>query len=365
MKIALVHDWLTGMRGGEKVLEIFCELYPKSTLFTLVHKKNSCSDIIERMEIKTSFLQKFPNIEKNYRNYLILMPKAVESFNLSGFSLILSSSHCVAKGVKKDSNALHISYVHTPMRYVWDMYDEYIRNVSFFQKYGLMLVRKYLQNWDKKSSSQVDYFIANSQNIKDRIKKHYNRDAVVIYPPVDTEFFVLSDTFSKKNEEYYLVVSAFVQYKKVDLVIGTFNKLGYRLKIIGDGPMEKKLKSIAKNNIEFLGWVNNEKLRFYYQHAKALIFPQEEDFGITSVEAQSCGTPVVGIRKGGVMETVIENVTGVFFEEQTIDSLSTAIEKFNKINFNPQTIRQNAITFSKEKFKKQIFNFVEEKIKNL
>jgi glycosyltransferase involved in cell wall biosynthesis len=364
-KVALVHDWLTGMRGGEKVLEVFCTLFPKAKLFTLVHKKGSCSEIIENMDIETSFLQKFPEIEKNYRYFLPLMPLAIEKFELEEFDLILSSSHCVAKGVKKSKMALHISYIHTPMRYVWDLYDEYFKNSSIVTKFAMKILRPYLQNWDVKSSTRVDYFIANSYNVKERIKRCYGADAEVIYPPVETDFFVPLENYSLSKEKYFLVVSAFVPYKKIDLVIKTFNNLPYKLKIIGDGPMFNYLKSIAKKNIEFLGWVEKEKLLFYYQNCVAFIFPQEEDFGITAVEAQSCGRPVIAYKKGGALETVVDGVTGIFFEEQTVESLTSAIEKFFKTKFYTTKIRENSLKFSKENFKIKIMNFIDQKIQNL
>ncbi|MEW6558467.1 MAG: glycosyltransferase [Elusimicrobiota bacterium] len=365
MKIALVHDWLTGMRGGEKCLEVFCKLLPSATLFTLVHIKGVMSAIIEKMEIKTSFLQKLPNIEKNYRYYLPLMPKAIESFDLTGYDLILSSSHCVAKGVKIPKNALHICYCHTPMRYVWDMYQQYFGDSKFYVKFAIQILRPYLQKWDVKTSKTVNFFIANSEHVKNRIKKFYNRDAVVIYPPVDTDFFVPPIPYPLSPIPYYLIVSAFAPYKRVDLAIEAFNILGYPLKIIGSGQDEEKLKKIAKNNIEFLGWRDSNELKHFYQNCRALIFPGEEDFGIIPVEAQACGKPVIAYKKGGTLETVIDGKTGLFFDEQTVKSVIDTIRKFEHIKFDPQEIRKNAERFNRPIFKQKIKNFVDDQIKNL
>ena len=366
MKVAIIHDWLTGMRGGEKCLEVFCELYPSATMFTLVHIKGGVSETIERMDIKTSFLQKFPNIEKNYRYYLPLMPKAIESFDLSGYDLILSSSHCVAKGVKVPKNATHICYCYTPMRYIWSMYDQYFGNSKFYVKIAIKMIMPYLQKWDIESSKSVNYFVAISEYVGERIGRIYNRNLDVIYPPVDTDFFSLTSDFGPRlyrgTLDYYLIVSAFAPYKKVDLAIEVFNQLGYPLKIVGSGQDEGKLKKIAKKNIEFLGWRNNEELRNYYQNCKALIFPGEEDFGIVPVEAQASGKPVIAYRKGGVLETVVDGKTGVFFEEQTVQSLSEAIIKFEGMKFDEVVIRTNSEKFGREKFKKKIKNYIDEKL---
>ncbi|HAX62071.1 MAG TPA: hypothetical protein DCX95_05925 [Elusimicrobia bacterium] len=353
------------MRGGEKCLEVFCELYPSATLFTLVHIKGSVSETIEKMDIKTSFLQHFPDIEKKYRYYLPLMPKAIEQFDLTGYDLILSSSHCVAKGVKVPEKSLHICYCYTPMRYIWDMYEQYFGDSKFYVKLAMKMVKPYLQKWDVKSSKNVNYFIAISEYIKKRIKRIYNRDSDVIYPPVDTNFFTPTSDFGLRTSDYYLIVSAFAPYKKVDLAIESFNQLGYPLKIIGSGQDEKKLKSIASKNIEFLGWCSSDELKRYYQNCKAVIFPGEEDFGIVPVEAQACGKPVIAYKKGGAVETIIDNKTGIFFEEQTTDSLIDAIKKFENIKFNPQEIRKNAERFDRKLFKEKIKKFVQKVVPEL
>ncbi len=363
MKVALVHDWLTGMRGGEKVLETLCEIFPHAEIYTLVHIGGKVSKTIETKKIYTSFIQYLPNVEKNYRYYLPLMPFAIQQFKLSGYDLVLSSHHCVAKGIKVKEDVIHICYCHTPMRYIWDMYDLYFgknSDSSFVAKLVMKFIRKPLQNWDFKTAQNVDYFIANSYNVKERIKRIYNRDSVVIYPPVDTDFFV--PNYSKQPTlDYFLVVSAFAPYKKVDIVIEAFKKLKYRLKIIGNGQQESYLKSLARgyNNIEFLGWQENESLRFYYQNAKALIFPTEEDFGIVPLEAQACGTPVIAYRKGGALETVVENQTGIFFDLQTPESIIEAVENFSNLKFDRNQIRQHSLKFSKQVFIKNIKEIVE------
>ncbi|OQA89882.1 MAG: D-inositol 3-phosphate glycosyltransferase [Elusimicrobia bacterium ADurb.Bin231] len=364
MKVAIIHDWLTGMRGGEKCLEAFCELFPGADIFTLVYKHGSLSKTIENLKIKTSFLQNFPDVENKYRYYLPFMPAAIKSFDLSGYDLIISSSHCVAKGVSVPKNSMHICYCHTPMRYVWDMYGQYFDNAKITTKTAMKILRPYLQKWDIKTSKNVNYFISNSEFVSERIKKYYNREAIVINPPVDTEFFMPSTlNFQPSTLNYYLVVSAFAPYKKVDLAVKAFNVLGWKLKIIGSGQDEKKLKGIALKNIEFLGWLDNEKLRDYYRHCKALVFPGEEDFGIVPVEAQACGAPVIAYGKGGVKETVIHGKTGIFFDEQSVASLISALRVFETKKFDKNEIRKNAERFSKDRFKADIKNFIEKKVK--
>jgi glycosyltransferase involved in cell wall biosynthesis len=359
MKVAIVHDWLTGMRGGEKVLESLCELFPQATIFTLIHIKGTLSPTIEKMDIKTSFLQNMPLVRRYYRYYLPLMPKAVESFDLSAFDLVISSSHCVAKGAK--TKGRHICYCHTPMRYIWEMYDQYFVNkrTSFFTKHIMGLLRPYLRRWDVATAGRVNYFIANSENVRARILQHYKREASVIYPPVDTELFTPID----EEGNYYLIVSAFAPYKRVDLAIEAFNVLGLPLKVIGSGPEETRLKKMAGPNIEFLGWKSDLELKDYYARCKAFIFPTEEDFGITPLEAQAAGRPVIAYKKGGALETVIEDVTGVFFEKQTVDSLIGAIHRFNTMSFDKSKIRKQAEKFDQKTFKEKLKMFVDEKTK--
>jgi len=326
LKVALVHDWLTGMRGGERVLEEICKVFPKAELFTLLHLKGKVSKIIEDREIHTSFIQKLPFAATRYRSYLPLFPTAIERFNLSGFDLVISTSHCVAKGVITSPYTCHISYVHTPMRYVWEMYQQYFGDERLGRLARLVVpyIANYLRMWDVASSKRVDYFIANSKNVADRIEKHYGRRSKVIYPPADVDRFRHGP-----DEGYYLIVSAFAPYKRIDLAVEAFNRIGLPLKIAGTGQDYKRIKKVCSQNIELLGWLRDEEIAELYARCRALIFPQEEDFGITPVEAQASGKPVIAFGKGGALESVNgvfirrgappvwpEKPTGVFFPEQ-------------------------------------------------
>jgi len=369
MKVALVHDWLTGMRGGEKCLEILCELYPDADLYTLVYIKNQVSKIIERMNIKTSFIQRLPMASKYYRYYLPLFPTAIEQFDLKGYDLVVSTSHCVAKGILPMPDSLYISYCFTPMRYAWDMHFEYFKKSHFgFQKVLVPFLSNYLRMWDVTSSRRVDFFVAISKHVQKRIKKFYGRESIVIYPPVDCDFFQPLP-HSDQQGNYFLMVTAFAPYKRIDLVIQTFNRLGKPLFIIGDGQERRKLEKLAKKNIKFLGWQSDEEVKNYYGECKAFIFPGEEDFGIAPVEAQACGKPVIAYGRGGILESVIpfpkENPTGVFFDHPTPESLIQAIDLFerNLDQFDSRQIRRNALQFHKNNFRDKIQSFIDEKYK--
>jgi len=365
MQVALIQDWLTGMRGGEKCLEVFCELFPEATLFTLLHKRGALSPTIERMKIRTSFVQRFPKAEAWYRNYLPFFPAAIEEFDLREFDLVLSSSHCVAKGIIPAPNALHLCYCHTPMRYIWDVYHHYFgrEQVGALARLALPYFANYLRLWDVASSQRVDHFIANSQHVQRRIRRYYRREAEVIHPPVDTAQFPLAEG----HDGYYLIVSALVPYKRVDLAVEAFNRLGERLVIIGDGPGLKALQKIARQNIEFIGWQDQIALVSYYTRCRALIFPGEEDFGIVPLEAQACGKPVIAYASGGALETVKgprleESIcTGVFFDQPTPESLIDAVHRLAAIDFDPRQIRRHALQFDREIFKAKIKRFVTEK----
>ena len=373
MKVAFIHDWLTGMRGGEKVLEVFCELFPDAHLYTLLHIKGSVSQTIENMDIRTSFLQRLPFIEKRYRYFLPLFPAAIERFDLSDYNLIVSTSHCVAKGVIPSPYACHISYIHTPMRYIWDMYHEYFgKNSSLILKICMPFFANYLRMWDVSSSARVDYFVANSRHVASRIKRYYNREAKVICPPVDTERFMCA----KEKGDYYLIVSSFAPYKRLELAIDAFNRLRLPLKVVGKGQDEKKLKNMAGKCVEFLGWKSDEELKEFYRGCKAIIFPGEEDFGIVPVEAMACGRPVIAYGRGGVIESVIplnpsgkrinkgESPTGVFFYEQTVDALVDAVGFFekNQAEFDSREISKNAQRFGRERFKEEIKDFIDRSV---
>lgn len=367
MKIAIIHDWIMAMRGGEKCLEVFCELFPEATLFTLVHNEGVASEMIQNMDIKTSFIQNLPRVTSLYRNYLPLFPKAIESFDLSGYDFILSSSHCVAKGVKVSKGAMHICYCYTPMRYIWFFFEEYFGNENIIKKKLISNVAEHLKKWDLETNKNVDYFIAISESVKNRIKTIYKRNADIIYPPVDVDSF----SVSRKDDEFYIIVSALVPYKRIDLAVEAFNKTGKRLVVIGAGNVEKELRKRSKPNIEFMGHVDSTELKQFYSNCSAVIFPGEEDFGIVPVEAQACGKPVIAYGKGGVLETVIplnttnHNSTGIFFYQQTPQALIEAIEFFekNKVKFVPEKIRQNSLRFSRDIFKKNIKAYIEEKLR--
>jgi glycosyltransferase involved in cell wall biosynthesis len=363
MKVALVHDWLTGMRGGEKCLAIFCELFPDADLYTLLYHPNAVSPIIAGVNVKASWINYLPGARRYFRYLLPLFPRTVERFDLAGYDLIFSSSHCVAKGIFP-YRALHIAYVHAPMRYVWDQHDAYFgADASWISRAGMALFRDYLQRWDVRSSGRVDFFVANSNNVATKIKKLYDREAAVIHPPVDVERFQLGE----HQESYYLIVSALVPYKRIDLAIDAFNRLKLPLKIAGDGPLRKRLQKIAHSNIEFLAWVGDQELAQLYASCQALIFPGEEDFGIVPLEAQASGRPVIAYRKGGALETVVPldsgdstHPTGIFFTGQTAESLMAAVRLFqeNRQNFEPTAIRQHACQFSRDRFKAQISDYI-------
>ncbi len=362
LRVALVHDWLTGMRGGEKCLEVLIELFPEAQLYTLLHVKGTMSPLIESRKIHTSFIQRLPSIEKNYRRYLPLFPSAIESFDLSAYDLIISTSHCVAKGAIPSSKALHLCYCFTPMRYVYEMYDEYFGKgqAGLATRAAMKLAAPWLRRWDKRTANRVDHYVAISEHVRKRIERHYHLASEVIFPPVDLELFQPS----KEEHGYFLIVSALVPYKKVDLAVQAFNKTGARLVVVGKGPDEAKLKRMAKPNVEFVGWKSDEDLARLYAGCKALIFPGEEDFGIVPLEAMACGKPVIAYGIGGALETVQEGTSGVFFYEQTVEALENAIAKAGAVRFSPEQIRNRARQFSREIFKDTLSKFIARKIES-
>ena len=360
LRVALVHDWLTGQRGGEKVLEVFAEIFPSAPIYTLIHFPGSQAPEIEKRRIETSFLQRFPGLRRCYRYYLPWYPLAAELFDLQSYDLILSSSHCVAKGVIPRPGALHICYIHSPMRYAWSQYFSYFSpdKLGIFSRYFIPPIVHRLRIWDVCASHRVDHFIANSRTVADRVERYYRRSSEVIHPPVDTRFYKLGE----REEDYFLIVSALVPYKRIDLAIEAFNRSGRRLKIVGVGPDYKKLKRQAGPNIELSGSLEAEDLRSVYQSARALIMPGEEDFGINSLESQACGVPVIALNRGGATETVIAGETGVFFSDPNVSSLLGALDKFEAIAFNKNSIRKNALTFSRETFKAAAAAYFREKV---
>ena len=363
MHIAFIHDWLNGMRGGERCLEALCELYPDAHLYCLFHEKGKLSPAIESLEIHTSFVQKLPLVFRKYRHYLPLFPAAIEQFDLREYELVISLSHCVANGVITNPQTCHISYTFTPMRYAWDLYFDYFggdrsRGIS---RYLIPYFMNYLRMWDIAASKRTDYFVAISHHIKQRINKHYRRPADVIYPPVDTEFYTSGSV--QQPEGFFLIVSAFAPYKKIDLAIEAFNHLKLPLKIIGQGQDIKRLKECAHPNIEFLGALSNEDLRDHYRRCKALIFPGEEDFGIVPVEVQACGRPVIAFAKGGILETTVQKETAVWFHEQSPEAIIAAVKAFEALSCSPAVIRDNALRFAKSRFQEEMQQYIEQKLK--
>jgi glycosyltransferase involved in cell wall biosynthesis len=363
LRVVLVHDWLTGMRGGEKVLESLCQRWPDAPLYTLIHKRGSVSKAIENRPIVTSVLNQLPRVQSYYRYTLPLMPWAV-GWKLPDCDLVFSSSHCVAKGVPVPAGALHLCYCHTPMRYAWHMQDSYFHDRGWGgpKKWLAQKILSRLRDWDRRTATGVTHFIANSQVVRQRIRDCYDRDAVVIHPPADTNFYCPADV---PREDYYLILSAFAPYKRLDLAIEACRKLGRKLVVIGSGQDEKKLRNLADGNIQFLGWQPDEVLRDHLRRCQALLFPGEEDFGIVPVEAQACGTPVIAYGRGGATETVIPwpmaNATGLWFEEQSVDCLASALEQFEKQrgDFNVQRLRAHALRFRLERFEEELFGFVQ------
>jgi len=360
MRVALVHDYLNQYGGAERVLEAFCEIWPEAPIFTLIYDERRTGGAFAGRKIKTSFLQKVPFVKAHHRPFLMFMPLAVEQFDLSKYDLVISDTASFAKGVITRPKTLHICYCHTPTRYVWDDSHKYIEEFNYpsFVKKIIPPFLNYLRLWDEAASSRPDKYLTNSHFVASRIKKYYNQEAKVIYPPVRTSNFYIG-----QPRDYFLAVARFLPYKKIDLAIRAFNKLGWSLKIIGDGPERKRLQKLANSNIEFLGLVDEKMLQDYYARCCAFVFPQEEDFGISAVEAMSSGRPVVAYRGGGALEIIKENETGIFFEQQSVESLIGALKKFKPEDFNPIKIRQYALQFDKEIFKQKISEFVNQWLK--
>jgi glycosyltransferase involved in cell wall biosynthesis len=358
-KVALVHDWLTGMRGGEKVLEHLSALFPDAPIYTLFHFPGSVSPAIEGHPIRTSFLHRAPGIRRHYRRYLPLFPTAIEEFDLSGFDLVVSSSHCVAKGVIPHPGAFHVCYCHTPMRYAWDQEHAY-----FPQRRGLTAhlrssVLSRLRTWDAASASRVDLFVANSSFVAERIRRYYGRHAEVAHPPVDVDYFTPAPADAEAEgaggPPHGLMVSALAPYKRVEVGIAACERLGLPLYIVGEGPERERLERLAGPKTRLLGRVPPERLRDLYRGALCFLQPGVEDFGIASVEALACGTPVAAVARGGVLDVVEEGVHGALYpEEEGVEGLTAAIDKTRQIRSNLADLRHRAERFSAQRFTERL-----------
>lgn len=356
MKIAIVTDWLTNYGGAESVISAFHDLYPDAPVYTTIFRPEKMKELGELKGVRTSFLQRIPMVKHQW--LLSLMPTAVEMMNLDEFDVVLSSCHSVSKGIITKPETLHISYCHTPMRYAWEEWD-FESRLKKFPKFLHPKIRKEIKKirrWDLAAAQRVDKYIANSTHIGQQIKKHYERDSEVIYPPVHCEKFKPTP---QPTEDYFFSVGRLIPYKKFDLLVQTFNQLGEKLVIAGTGPELERLKKMAGPNVEILGYVDEVKLVELYQNCRAMLFPQIEDAGIVPLEAMACGRPVIALNRGGSLDTMIGGKTGVFFEEQTVESLEGAIREFKKMRFDPKFIRAHAEKFDIHHFKKKIRDFVE------
>lgn len=360
--IALIHDWLPFMGGAERVLTNFLELYPNAPIYTTICNRDNLDSPLKEADIRVSYLQKGKKEIKNHRKLFPFMPAAIESFDLNEYDIVLSSSSSVAKAVITSPNTMHICYCHSPMRYGWEFSHEYAGKMAGSKSIKSKILSYFLTGiriWDNASADRVDYFIANSENVARRIWKHYRRKSVVIHPPVRCNLF----NIGQKDEDYFLIVSRLQEYKRIDLAVEAFNQLGLPLVIIGDGPERQRLESMSKDNIKFLGRESDEVIKKHYAGCRAFIFPGEEDFGITPLEAQASGRPVIAYRKGGALETVVEGETGVFFDNQSTSDLVDAIKKFENTKFDKHVIRKHAEEFDEEVFKRKISDFINEKYK--
>jgi len=378
VKLAIVHDWLTGMRGGEKCLAALCRRFPDARLYTLLHDRGSTAPEIERMSIATSFLDRLPGAQRRYRYLLPLMPTAIERFALSDdLDLVVSLSHAVAKGIRVPPGVPHVCYCFTPMRYAWEMRGEYFPEPdgrggasSVFSgriarrpiERARDAVLDRLREWDRRTAERVTHFVAISRTVAERIRASYGRESNVLYPPVDTNFYTPGDV---EREDFYLCVSALVPYKRLDLAVAACRRLGRRLKIIGRGPELARLERAAGPTVEFLGWRTDEEIRNHLRRCRALVFPGHEDFGIVPLEASACGAPVIALRRGGATETILAADaatpgTGLFFDEPTVEALAGAIEEFESgsLRFCAQTARRQAECFSTQRFERELWDYL-------
>jgi glycosyltransferase involved in cell wall biosynthesis len=349
MRLALVHDWLTGMRGGERALEVLCERFPDADLFTLVHIRGSVSPAIERLQPHTSFIQRLPMVKRYYRHYLPLFPTAIEQFSFDRFDVVVSLSHCCAKAIVTPSKVRHVCYCLTPMRYAWDQFDAYFGpdRVGPIASAAMRPVMARMARWDRDTADRVDRYVAISHYVAGRIRRYYNREATVVYPPVDTDYF---QPDAAEPERFALVVSALVPYKRIDIAIDACRLAGLPLKIVGDGPERARLERSANGSVEFLGRLPDDDVRAMYRRAALALLPGEEDFGIVPLEAAACGRPVVALSRGGALETIVPGATGTLVEELSAAAFADGIRRTLDTSFDRATIRAHAERFSRQRF---------------
>jgi glycosyltransferase involved in cell wall biosynthesis len=367
MNVAIVHDWLTGMRGGERVLEVLCERYPQAELFTLLHVRHSVSPIIERRRIHTSLLQHLPAARRYYRQCLPVFPALIEQFDLERFDVVISSSHCVAKSVIVRAGTAHVCYCHTPMRYAWDQFEAYFGRdrVGPVRETALRPIMAWLARWDRATAGRATRYVTNSQHVARRIKRYYNREASVVYPPVDTTFF-RPDASDPDTHGDCLIVSALVPYKRLDVAIDACRLAGVSLSIVGQGPERARLERVAAASgadVTFLGRLSDEEIRDRYRRAALVLMPGEEDFGIVPLEAQACGRPVVALGRGGALETIVPDETGVLVDEPTPRAFADAIQHALDRRFDPIAIRRHAERFGRARFGDSMEAIVDETIR--
>jgi glycosyltransferase involved in cell wall biosynthesis len=356
VNVALVHDWLTGMRGGEKVLEAIAELYPAAPIHTLLHARGSVSAPLERQSTRRSFVQWLPAAARQYRQYLPLFPTAIEQFDFDPYDLVISTSHCAAKSVVVPGRARHVCYCHSPMRYAWDQFDSYFgeAQVGRLRSRVLRPVLARLARWDRDTAGRVDRYVANSHYVAGRIRRYYNRGSTVVYPPVDTAFYRPDP--ARRPEPFFLVVSALVPYKRLDVAIRAGAAAGAGLTIVGRGPELARLRRIADTagaQVEFAGWLEDDRIRDLYQRCRAVLMPGVEDFGMVPVEAQACGRPVVALAEGGALESVVDGVTGILVKDPSVEAFTAALRDVTSRDFDTAAIRRHAESFGKQRFQDQ------------
>jgi glycosyltransferase involved in cell wall biosynthesis len=358
VRIALIHDWLTGMRGGERALLAFCEMFPDADLFTLVRVPGATDPIIERRQVRTSIIQRLPFPGRLYRHYLPLFPSAIEQFDLDGYDLVLSTSHCAAKSVVVPGHARHLCYCLTPMRYAWDQFEAYfgVERVGQAMHQAMRPVMAALARWDRATEGRVHRYLAISQYVARRIALYYNRRSSIVYPPVETTFYTPAVA---PRPHRFLVVSALVPYKRVDLAINAARLAKMPLTIVGDGPELEALQALGGDDIEFRGWATNEEIRDLYRSSIATILPGEEDFGIVPLEAQACGRPVVALGRGGALETVVEDETGVLVEPG-VEALADGLRRAATMTWDTEKIRGHAEAFSRARFVTEIQHAIDD-----